>query len=72
MPDSDIEDDLSFLGHQDVVDVKEIEKEKALEIRRLLAEGEDFDWSPPGSSGMDFNIFYKKSCGLPDPLPHSI
>ena len=49
--DDDDDEGLSLL-RKEVLDVKEIQKQKALEIRRLLAEGEDNDWSPPHSSGM--------------------
>ena len=48
--DDDGDEGLSLL-RKEVLDVKEIQKQKALEIRRLLAEGEDNDWSPPHSSG---------------------
>ena len=34
-----------------VHDVRKAEREKAEQIRKLLAEGEENDWTPPGSSG---------------------
>ena len=63
--DDDDDEGLSLL-RQDVLDVKELQKLRALEIRRLLAEGEENDWSPPHSTGNPaFIVFCCMACHLP-------
>jgi hypothetical protein len=53
----DLVDDEGLDLHRDSVqDVLKAEREKADQIRKLLAEGEENDWTPPGSSGI-FQLF---------------
>jgi hypothetical protein len=39
-------------------------RDRAAQIRRLLLEGEDNDWSPPGSSGIVDAIVVKQSWSM--------
>jgi hypothetical protein len=53
----DLVDDEGLDLHRDSVqDVLKAEREKADQIRKLLAEGEENDWTPPRSSGI-FQLF---------------
>jgi len=47
-----VDDEGLDLLRDTVQDVRKAEREKADQIRKMLAEGEENDWTPPGSSGI--------------------
>ena len=50
--DEEYAEDISFAQlRQQEKDVRQAEKDKAIEIRKFLAEGEETNWNPQSSSG---------------------
>ena len=55
--DEEYAEDISFAQlRQQEKDVRQAEKDKAIEIRKFLAEGEETNWNPPSSSGKKFSL----------------
>ena len=55
--DEEYAEDISFAQlRQQEKDVRQAEKDKAIEIRKFLAEGEETNWNPQSSSGKKFSL----------------
>ncbi len=60
--DDEFAEDISFAQlRQEEKDIRQVEKEKAAEIRKFLAEGEETNWNPHSSSGM-YILFQAYEC----------